>query len=323
MLAGSPPQSAAAPPAAAQPQAAPAPQTAPAPPPAGDIVVVGRNRRGDPLAPVNEQSFAVTQAVDEAVIGPVARAYKRNVPNVIRTGLRNFLANLREPVVVLNYLLQLKPGKAAETLGRFAINTTAGAAGLVDVARKRPFNLPRRRNGLANTLGYYGVKPGPFLFLPLIGPVTVRDLIGNVLDQVAVPVTTVPPLDNPAVTIPLLNIGALDYRAEYDEELAKLRASRDPYAAVRKYYLDRRQAEIDALRGRRPTVPLVSGYNIPPVGSLDEPASPAPSATPVPPSEPRTIDIPPAPVADTTEPQPAVSAPVEPSAAPRRGAEGH
>lgn len=260
--------------------------------------MVGRNRRGDPLAAVNEQSFAVTQAVDEAVIGPVARAYKRTVPSPIRSGLRNFLANLREPVVVLNYLLQLKPGKAAETLGRFAINTTAGAAGLVDVAKKRPFNLPRRRNGLANTLGYYGVKPGPFLFLPLIGPVTVRDLIGNVLDQFTVPVTSVPPLNNPAVTVPLLNLVALDYRAEYDEELTKLRASRDPYAAVRRYYLDRRQAEIDALRGRRPSVRSASPYDLPSVRTSESPASaPFPTATPVPPSEPRTIVIPPAPPA--------------------------
>ncbi len=218
---------------------------------AGDVVVIGRDRRGDPLAGANEESFKVTQAVDDAVIGPAARAYKRNVPSPIRSGLRNFIGNLREPIAALNFLLQLKPGKAVETVGRFAVNTTVGAAGLFDVAKRRPFNLPRRRNSLANTLGYYGVKPGPFLFLPLIGPVTVRDLIGNIVDQVAVPVTTVPPLDNPLVTIPLLNIGALDYRAENDERLEVLKASRDPYAAIRRSYLERRQAEIDTLRGPR------------------------------------------------------------------------
>lgn len=310
LLAGSPLQSDVAPPVRAP---VPVTQTTPAPATtADDIVVVGRDRRGDPLAPVNEESFAVTQAVDQAIIGPVARAYKRNVPSTLRSGLRNFIANLREPIVFLNYLLQLKPGKAAETLGRFAINTTAGAAGLVDVAKKRPFNLPRRRNGLANTLGYYGVKPGPFLFLPLIGPVTLRDLVGNVLDQFMVPVTAVPPLDNPAVTIPLLNLGALDYRAEYDEELTALRASRDPYAAVRKYYLDRRQAEIDALRGKGPAPVLSSGYDIPPVDpSGPAAAMPVPAATPVPPSLPRTIVVPP------------VAAPEPANAPPPGGVEGN
>ncbi len=237
-------------PAQSSPAAAPAVQD-PGAEQAGDVVVIGRDRRGDPLSAVNEQSFKVTQAVDDAVIGPVARTYKREVPSTIRSGLRNFVANLREPVAALNYLLQLKPGKAAETVGRFTVNTTIGAAGLFDVAKRRPFNLPRRRNSLANTLGYYGVKPGPFLFLPLIGPVTVRDLVGNVFDQLAIPVTSVPPLNNPAVTIPLLNIGAIDFRAENDERLEKLKASRDPYGAVRRAYLERRQAEIDALRGPR------------------------------------------------------------------------
>lgn len=263
----------------------------------GDIVVTARDNRGDPLEPVNERSFAVTQSVDRAVVGPLARAYKRAVPSPIRSGLRNFLNNLREPIVALNYLLQLKPGKAGETIGRFAVNTTAGVAGLVDVAKKRPFNLPRRRNGLANTLGYYGVKPGPFLFLPLIGPVSLRDLIGNGLDQVMVPITSVPPLDNPVVTVPLLNLVALDYRAEYDEELTRLRASPDPYAAVRKFYLDRRQAEIDALRGKRPPIPLQSGYNLGPIDPPVPPADPVSPAVdaPVPMSEPRTVPPSPAP----------------------------
>lgn len=276
-------QIAPAPPPAPSP-ASPAPPTAqspsvppaPAPDQADEVVVVGRDRRGDPLAAANEESFKVTQAVDDAVVGPAARAYKKNVPGVIRSGLRNFIGNLREPVAALNFLLQLKPGKAAETVGRFALNTTVGAAGLFDVAKRRPFNLPRRRNSLANTLGYYGVKPGPFLFLPLIGPVTVRDLVGNIVDQLAIPVTTVPPLDNPAVTIPLLNLGALDFRAENDEQLTRLKASRDPYGAVRRAYLARRQAEIDELRGSRRA------------------RSPVPAATPVPASPPRVIAVPPA-----------------------------
>src|SRR3546814_5937005 len=68
------------------------------------------------------------------------------------------------PVNFLNFLLQFKIGKAAETLGRFVVNTTFGVGGLVDVAKTKPFNLPYRRNGFANTLGFYGVEPGPYFY---------------------------------------------------------------------------------------------------------------------------------------------------------------
>jgi phospholipid-binding lipoprotein MlaA len=114
---------------------------------------------------LNTTSFKVTQSVDKAVTGPVARGYKKTIPSPVRSGLRNALRNLGEPVVAVNYLLQLKPAKSLETLGRLAINSTAGVAGLFDVAKKRPFNLPYRMNGFAYTLGYYGVKPGP-LYVP-------------------------------------------------------------------------------------------------------------------------------------------------------------
>ena len=230
-----------------EPLAMPVDPTTPQP----DVVVLGRSRRGDPLESVNAQSFDATQSVDRAVVGPVALAYKKSVPAPIRDGLRNFLANLREPVVFVNYLLQLKPGKAGETLGRFAVNTTVGAAGLFDVAKRKPFRLPRRRNGFANTLGYYGVKPGPFFFLPLIGATTLRDLLGNGIDQF-VPIGPIRPFSGTAYTVPIAVLSALDYRAEIDEDLERLRAKQDPYAAVRRFYLERRQAEIDALRGEPP-----------------------------------------------------------------------
>jgi phospholipid-binding lipoprotein MlaA len=130
--------------------------------PDSDIVVSGRRHSpSDPLAAINQQSYEATQAVDRAVVGPVARTFEHTVPKPARDGLRNFFINLHEPIVFVNYLLQVKPGKAAETAGRFLINSTVGVAGLVDVAKRRPINLPRRKNSFADTLGYYGVKPGP------------------------------------------------------------------------------------------------------------------------------------------------------------------
>jgi phospholipid-binding lipoprotein MlaA len=246
--------------ATADPNSAPA-EPAPA---AEEIVVVGRSRRGDPLVAINAESFAMTQAVDEAVVGPVARAYKDNLPRPVRNGLRNFLGNLREPIVAVNYLLQLRPGKAGETLGRFAINSTVGAAGLVDMAKRRPFNLPRRRNGFANTLGFYGVRPGPFFYMPLIGATTLRDLVGNGVDQVFGPLNTVAPFNQTGFVLPVATLSAVDNRAEFDEELEAIRAKRDPYAASRKYYLDRRQAEIDALRGRKQPAAAMSARAVRP-----------------------------------------------------------
>ena len=219
-----------------------------------DIVVRAEARTipGDPLQQLNLKAFKAVQAVDRAVIRPAAMAYSHIVPNPIRSGLRNFLNHLTEPVVFVNYLLQLKPGKAAETFGRFAINSTVGVAGVFDIAKRRPFKLPHRPNGFAYTMGYYGVKPGPFLFLPLVGPTTVRDLIGVILDRAFVPFAVGKPFNRPAYTIPTNVFGQLDQRAQLDATLDKLHAqSGRPYGASREDYLERRQAEIDVLRGKR------------------------------------------------------------------------
>jgi phospholipid-binding lipoprotein MlaA len=255
MLAPAPAAQDAAPPAEAAVTppivAAPLLTAPPAPHPEGEIVVEGRKGGGTPIEQVNVESFAVAQEIDEAVFGPVARAYGKSVPRPIRKGLRNVLTNLREPIVAANYLLQLKVGKAGETLGRFAINSTIGVAGLIDQAKRKPFNLPRRRNSFANTLGFYGVKPGPFFYLPLIGATTLRDLFGNVVDQLAVPHVTVKPFNQSQYMAPIGVLSALDARFEFEEELQERRAGRDPYGTTKQIYLDRRQAEIDALRAPR------------------------------------------------------------------------
>ncbi|PXW70087.1 phospholipid-binding lipoprotein MlaA [Blastomonas natatoria] len=219
----------------------------------GAIVVTARpdSEPGDPMLQLNAQSFEVVQDVDEALVGPVAMAYKDAVPKPVRHGIRNFLRNLTEPIVALNFLLQLKPGKAAETVGRFAINSTIGIGGLFDVAKRDPFKLPYRRNGFANTLGYYGVEPGAYLFLPLIGPTTVRDLVGGTIDGLLLPTVAGAPFNDPYFTLPAATLSALQGRIQIDEQLNALRnQSGDPYMAARDFYLKRRQAEIDALKGR-------------------------------------------------------------------------
>lgn len=228
----------------------------PAGPDENVIVVTGRGRapKFDPLQELNAESFEIIQDVDRAFVGPVSLAYAEAVPSPIRRGIRNFLRNLGQPVTFVNYLLQLKPGKAIETLGRFTINTTIGIGGVLDVAKKPPFNLPHRSNGFANTLGYYGVEPGAFLFLPLVGPTTIRDAIGGTLDLSFLPFAVGAPFNDIAYTLPFGILSGLDSRAQFDEKLNELRDSDDPYTAARTDYLQRRQAEIDALRGRGPDI---------------------------------------------------------------------
>lgn len=206
----------------------------------------------DPLEKVNVAAYKVIQEVDTILIAPIADAYEEGLPGPLRKGLRNFFRNLMEPVNALNYLLQLKPGKAFETLGRFTLNTTVGVGGLLDVAKNKPFNLPYRRNGLANTLGYYGVGTGPFLVLPLVGATTVRDLLGGLLDQSFLPTVVGKPFDSLKYAIPAFTVNSLEYRIEFDERLEQISTSDDPYYAMRESYLCLREADIAALKNRPP-----------------------------------------------------------------------
>lgn len=220
-----------------------------------NVIVVtgeGADPLKDPLENVNIQAYKLTRDIDRAFVEPIAHVYGEDLPSPIRNGLRNFLRNLMEPVNALNYLLQLKPDKALETVGRFAINTTVGVAGLFDVAKKEPINLPYRRNGFANTLGYYGVGPGPFLVLPLVGSTTLRDLLGSGIDQSILPFAVGKPFNTPYYAIPAYTVNSLEFRIEFDERIGQIKDSDDPYYALRESYLCNREADIATLKNQPP-----------------------------------------------------------------------
>jgi phospholipid-binding lipoprotein MlaA len=147
-----------------------------------------------------------------------------------------------------NYLLQLKPGRMVKSVGRFAVNSSLGVGGLIDMAKRKPFNLPYTPNGFANTFACYGIGPGPYFFLPLVGPTTLRDLIGVGLDRAALPAVVGPPLSRPYYAIPANVIDSLNDRIDIDDQLKEIRAnSADPYVATRELYLRQRKSEIAAI----------------------------------------------------------------------------
>ena len=204
--------------------------------------------QGDPAEKLNAATYEVVQKIDDAIVAPVAEVYDQGIPKPIRTGLRNFLRNLGEPINFLNFLLQFKPKSALRSAGRFFINTTVGVGGLFDPATRK-FNIEHRSNGLANTLGFYGIGPGPYLYLPFIGSTTVRDLFGRFVDLSIIPTLAGPPFNKPYYAIPVGALNSLESRILVDDQIEAIRERcGDAYGATRDIYLIQRQLEIDALR---------------------------------------------------------------------------
>lgn len=239
-----------------------------------------RHARGDSLEGFNRAMFSIHQVLDRIVFRPVAMAYKAVVPKVVRTGIRHFFSNAGEPIVFVNDLLQLQPKRAARTLARFGINSTVGVGGLLDVAKTRKINLPHHDNGFGDTLGRYGVGPGPYLFLPLVGPSDLRDFTAGLGQGAAVPLVVGNPFDRAEYQIPHAVLGGLDLRAENDEALRALLAGAvDPYATLRSAYLQDRAATIAGLR--RGAAPAANPLDDP----LTDPAAADLPAGPPPPGE--------------------------------------
>lgn len=248
-------------------------------------VIVEANTPGDPLETFNRGMFRRHQKFDRAILRPAALGYRHVVPKPARDGVRNVFSNLGEPLVFLNYLLQLKFGKAVETLARFAINSSLGFGGLIDIAKTPGVRLPHRPNGLGDTLGFYGVKPGPYLFLPFVGPTTLRDLIGGQAEGFVLPLAVGKPFDRLYYQIPRGVLTGLDRRAEADAELKALfDGAVDPYATLRSVYLQDRQGEIDALKGKqRPSAvtPELGEPLADPAGTGDSPSDGAELSEPL------------------------------------------
>jgi phospholipid-binding lipoprotein MlaA len=189
----------------------------------------------DPWESWNRGVYKVNDKLDRAVAKPIARTYVRAVPAPARTGVSNFLSNLRTTTVMVNDALQGKFGAAASDLARLVVNTTVGFGGLLDPATQ--MGLDKHDEDFGQTLGHWGVPPGPFLELPFLGPSDTRDGPARIVDIFTGPTHYI---SNDWVSYGIYGVGLVDARAgllSLDETLQKVF---DPYAFVRDAYLQRR-----------------------------------------------------------------------------------
>ena len=191
----------------------------------------------DPLEPLNRAVFGFNDAADRAVIKPVARAYRAVLPGTVRTGVSNFFSNLEDIWISMNDVLQGKFQHGVDDLGRFLFNSTFGIAGIFDFASELGF--PKHNEDFGQTLGSWGVGSGAYLVLPILGPSTIRDGFGLLLDTQA---DLVFQIDGVPVHNSLYATRAIGARANLlDASSVIEQAALDKYAFVRDAWLQRRR----------------------------------------------------------------------------------
>ena len=228
----------------------------------------------DPFEDTNRKIFDFNQVVDRNVLVPVAKAYRTVLPDPVRDSLRDFLHNLRAPLIFANNTLQGDFVGAGQTFARFTLNSTLGVGGLFDVAG-RWGQLPYHEQDLGVTFGVWGIPEGPYVVVPVLGPSDPRDLVGQTAEGFGDPFNRLV-TGNPYTLywIPFVRggVAGIDQRSRYIETLADIeRTSLDYYATIRSLYRQRRAALV---RGER--------ENLPPPASFSGNISPAASVNPQP-----------------------------------------
>jgi len=200
----------------------------------------------DPFEDTNRKIFEFNQFVDRNAIVPAAKAYRTVFPDPVRDSFRDFLYNLREPLIFANDALQGQFESAGKDIARFVVNSTIGMAGTVDVMGR--WGIPYHEEDLGLTLGSWGVPEGPYLIVPILGPSTPRDLGGQLAEGFGDPWNRLVS-GNPWTLywIPYARgaLSGIDTRSRYIETLADIeRTSLDYYATIRSLYRQRRAALI-------------------------------------------------------------------------------
>jgi len=188
----------------------------------------------DPWQQLNRKTHAFNTVLDEKLLVPVVNVYKDVAPDPVEKGVTNFFSNLSDVGNLLNHGLQLKPLQAAKDLGRLVINTTLGLGGLIDVASN--MGIYQQPEDFGQTLGYWGVNPGPYLVLPFLGPSTLRDTGATLIDAGSSPINQYDPLAHQFL---IYGVQVIDHRRQLGDLEALI--SGDPYVFIREAYLQRRE----------------------------------------------------------------------------------
>lgn len=206
----------------------------------GCATVDGPKDPRDPLEGYNRAMYQFNDDFDRSLFKPLAEGYQNVVPKPVNTGISNFFSNLGDVLVLINDLLQFKFEQGLSDLGRISWNTTVGLFGFIDVAT--PMGMPKHNEDFGQTLGYWGVGSGPYIVLPFLGPSSLRDGTGLVVDWQADPLNEVEGYDS---RVGLMTLKAVDTRASLLRATSIIdNASLDPYAFMRDSYLQRRQSQV-------------------------------------------------------------------------------
>ncbi len=201
----------------------------------------------DPLEGFNRGSYAFSMGLDRAVFRPVTHGYMAVAPTPVRHRVSAFVYNLGEPSTFVNDVLQGKPKRAGRTTARFAINSTVGVLGLFDVAAG--MGIRSHDADFGQTFGRYGVKAGPYLYVPVLGPLNFRDGVGRVFDFFTDPIGLAGQGWTSPFGITRLVTQTIDTRANADLAFRALDQAVDPYATARSAYGQHREALIREATG--------------------------------------------------------------------------
>jgi phospholipid-binding lipoprotein MlaA len=194
----------------------------------------------DPLEPWNRGVYRFNEKVDQAIARPVATAYRKVLPDEIRDRVRNFFGNLADPFIGLNNFLQGKFEDGVGDWARFAFNSTIGLLGIHDVASDMGYE--KHNEDFGQTFGRWGVGPGPYLVLPILGSSTLRDGVGTGIDLYTDPLTEVRPYH---LEYSLIGLRLTQTRADLlDASRILEEAALDKYTFQRDAYLQRRRSLI-------------------------------------------------------------------------------
>jgi len=250
---------------------------------AGCAALPGKPDPRDPFERFNRSAFAFNDALDRAVAKPVAKAYKKVTPRIVRTGVSNALSNLNTVSTVINDVLQGKLHQAGQDSGRFLLNSTLGLGGLFDPASAAGF--ANNDEDFGQTLGKWGVKPGPYLMLPFLGPTNVRDGLARIPDQYTYPVNY---LEDDSTRYIIRAVDLLDLRAGLLDLDAQLERSYDRYAFVRNAWMQRREFLVKDGNVDDQSAELEEGMEEDPATEAAPESPPAPESKVPPPPAPGT-----------------------------------